>query len=135
MTCTALPVPSDAVEADAKQFEPAPDAATVYIVRRRWNDTANRVPVFIDDQPAVTTIPDSLVRVRLRPGRHRMVVEWGTERHVKSVDALAGEILFVEIDGSVWAWGASYGWIESNAGGARQRASKSKLIADLDVEP
>lgn len=72
LTCTVLPVPSDAVKADAKRFEPTPDAATVYIVRRRWGDTANRVPLFIDAQPAVSTIPYSMVRVRMRPGNTKL---------------------------------------------------------------
>ena len=124
---------SDAVEADAKQFEPTPDAATVYIVRRRWGDTANRVPVFIDEQPAVSTIPDSMVRVRLLPGSHQVVIEWQGERHVKSVNARAGEVVFVEVDGSVWSWGSTYRWAEPDAEGARRRALRTKLVADINL--
>lgn len=103
LTCTALPVPSDAVEADAKRFEPAPAAGTLYIVRRRWGDTANRMPVSIGDRPAVLTIPDSVVRVRLRPGNHEVAIEWEAKRQVKTVGVRAGEVLFVEVEGSVWA--------------------------------
>ena len=131
VTCTVLPVPSDAIEADAKRFEPTPDAATVYIVRRRWGDMANRV--LIDDQPAVSTIPYSMVRVRLRPGNHQVVIEWEGKRHVKVVNARAGEVLFVEIDGSVWSWGSTYRWAEPDAEGARQRALRTKLVADINL--
>lgn len=133
LTCTVLPVPSGAVEADAKRFEPTPDAVTVYIVRRRWGDTGNRVPVFIDEQPAVSTIPYSMVRVRLRPGSHQVVIEWEGKRYVKSVNAFAGEVLFVEVDGSVWSWGSTYRWAEPDAEGARQRALRTKLVADINL--
>ena len=133
LTCTAVPVPPDAVEASAKRFEPSPGAAMLYIVRRRWGDTANRVPVSIDDRPLVVTIPDSLVRVRLKPGNHQAALDWEGKRQVKSFTVAAGEVLFVEVDGSVWAWGANYGWAEPDAAGARKRASKSKLIADFDL--
>lgn len=135
LTCTALPVPSDVIEADAKRFESTPDAGTLYIVRRRWSDKANRVPVFVDDQPAVLTIPDSMVRVRLRPGNHQVVIEWEAKRYVKSVNARAGEVLFVEVDGSVWSWGSTYMWAEPDADGARKRAFRSKLVADVNQSP
>ncbi|WP_428420465.1 hypothetical protein [Methylibium sp.] len=135
LTCTALPVPSAAVEADAKRFEATPEAGMLYIVRRRWGDMANRVPVFVDDQPAVLTIPYSVVRVRLRPGNHQVVIEWEAKRHVTYVNARAGEVLFVEVEGSVWAWGSTYSWAEPDAEGARRRALRSKLIADVNLGP
>lgn len=120
LTCTAPPVPSEATEADAKRFEPTTDAGTLYIVRRRWSDTANRVSVFVDDQPGVLTIPDSIVRDRLRPGNHVAVIEWEAKHQVASVAVRAGEVLFVEIDGSVWSWGSTYRWADPDAEGARR---------------
>lgn len=135
LTCTTAQVPSTAVEASAKLFEPSPGAAMLYIVRRRWGDAANRVPVSVDDRPPVMTIPASLVRVRLQPGNHQVALDWEGRRQVKSFTVAVGEVLFVEVDGSVWAWGASYEWGEPDVTGARLRASKSKLIADLDLGP
>lgn len=134
-TCTALPVPSDATEAGAKRFEPASDAATLYIVRRRWGDTANRVPVSLDDRPAFLTIPDSVVRVRLKPGNHQVAIEWEAQRQVRIVSVGVGEVLFVEVEGSVWAWGSTYSWAGPDAEGARRRALRSKLIADINLGP
>lgn len=133
LTCTAVPVPSEAVEASAKRFEPSPGTAALYVVRSRWSDTTNRVPVSVDDRTPVMTIPASLVRIRLQPGNHQIALDWEGQRQAKSFTVAAGEVLFVEIDGSVWAWGARYGWAEPDAAGARQRASKSKLIADFDL--
>lgn len=83
-TCTAMPVPSEAVEAGAKRFEPSPEATMLYIVRRRWGDTANRVPVAVDDRTPVLTIPDSLVRVRLQPGSHRVALDWEGRQQANS---------------------------------------------------
>lgn len=134
-TCTALPVPSDAAEADAKRFEPVSDSGTLYIVRRRWGDTADRVPVSVDDRPTLLTIPDSVVRVQLGAGSHQMVIEWEGKRQVKTVNVGAGEIVFVEVEGSVWAWGSTYRWAEPDAEGARRRASRSKLVADINLSP
>ena len=135
LTCTALPVPTGAVETDAKRFDSTADAGTLYIVRRRWGDTANRVPVLIDDRPAVLTIPDSMARVRLRPGEHQVVIEWEGSRHVMSVKARAGEVMFIEVVGSVWSWGSTYRWAEPDADGARRRALRSKLVADINLGP
>ena len=135
LTCTALPVPSAAIEADSRRFESTPDAGTQYIVRRRWGDTANRVPVFVDDQPAVVTIPDSMVRVRLRPGSHQVAIEWDAARSVLPVFARAGEVLFVEVEGSVWSWGSTYRWAAPDVEGARRKALRSKLVADINRGP
>ncbi len=132
-TCTALAVPFDATEADAKRFEPASDAGTLYIVRRRWGDTANRVPVPLDDRPALLTIPDSVVRVRLRPGDHQVAIEWEAKHQIKTVSMRAGEVLFVEVEGGVWAWGSTYRWVAPDAEGARRRVLRSKLVADINL--
>ena len=109
LTCTAAQAPSEATETSAKRFERSPGAAMLYIVRRRWDDTSNRVPVSVDDRQPVLTIPISPVRVRLQPGNHQVAIEWEGRRHIRSFAVAAGEVMFVEVDGSVWAWGASYG--------------------------
>lgn len=130
--CTAVPVPAESVEAEAKQFQPTPGAATVYIVRNRWADAENRVPVSIDGQAPVLTIPYSMLRVRLLPGEHRVAFEWDGKHIVRTFSARAGEILFMELAGALWSWNPEYRWAETDAEGARKRAAASKLIADLD---
>ena len=135
LTCTTTPVPSAAVEAKAKQFEPTPNAVTVYIVRRRWADASNRVPVSVDGQPPVSTIPESFMRVRLSPGEHQLAFEWDGQRNSRTFAARANEIVFIDLAGAVWFWGTNYQWAATDSANARKKAVVSKLIADLDLRP
>ena len=64
VTCTPSPVPPREVEQSAKQFRPDPNSAAIYVVRKRLGDVANHVPVVIDGQPPVITVPSSMFRVR-----------------------------------------------------------------------
>lgn len=107
LTCTLDAVPSDAVEARAKQLKAVPEAATVYVVRRGWADGPNKVPVSIDGRRPVLTIPDSLMRVRLSPGEHQLTLEWAGKRIVKAFTSRVGEVTFFELEARVWAWSAS----------------------------
>jgi len=131
LTCTNSAVPSDALEAEAKRFAADPGVATLYLVRNRWADTRNVLPVQIGQDGRVDTIPRSLARIRLPPGSHRLSFDWQGQGQVQTVELRAGEVRFLEIDGSLWAWGSSYGWADGDTEGARSRALKSKLIADL----
>ncbi len=133
LTCTLDPVPSDAVEASAKQFKAIPEAATVYVVRKGWADGPNKVPVSIDGRRPVLTIPDSLMRVRLSPGEHQLTLEWEGKRIVRAFTPRVGEVTFIELEARVWAWSATYGWAEVDAEDIRMKALKAKLIADLDL--
>lgn len=38
LTCTRGPIPSRALESEAKRFESTPGKLTVYLVRNRWAD-------------------------------------------------------------------------------------------------
>ena len=136
-TCTTTPKPGDAAEADAKRFEARPDVATLYVVRNRWADTINRVGVSIDGQRRVDTIPGSVVRVRLRPGQHALLLDWKDLVEARTLDLKPGEVRFLEIEGSAHIGATGYKWfggdINADISGARARATRSKLIADIDL--
>jgi hypothetical protein len=133
LTCTTEPVPPLDTEAQAKRFEPSAEALTVFILRKRWGDARNLVVTSIDGRRQVTTIPESLVRIRLKPGEHRIALSWeGTSSDIVVAGA-AGEVRFVELVGSVWSWGSTYRWENSALESARERAIASKLIADIDM--
>lgn len=132
-TCTPEPVPTDFAEAEAKRFEPDPKALTVYVIRRRWADTNEIVPMTVDDRVRVATIPESVVRLRLKPGSHTLSVEWNGRSATTAAAGRDGDIRYVELNGSSWAWGASFTWGVSAADLARPRAAASKLVADLDL--
>jgi hypothetical protein len=91
------------------------------------------VPVTVDAQAPLVTIPDSVIRLRLTPGEHQLVTEWQGARGVKTVTGRAGDVVFVELAGSVWAWGSTYQWADIDTTSARKKVMSSKLIADVDL--
>ncbi|MDZ7813667.1 MAG: hypothetical protein U5L74_11335 [Ideonella sp.] len=133
LTCTPTPVPTDAVEAEAKRFQADPTALTVYLLRNRWADTSVVVPVTVDGAASAATIPVSLVRLRLKPGAHRVSAQWEGRSVDVSVEGRAGDLRVVELVGSGWAWGTSFEWQTAQAESVKARAQASKLIADLDL--
>ena len=133
LTCTVEPVPSLDVEAQAKMFEANRGALTLYVVRKRWGDVRNQVVTSFDGRRRVTTIPESLIRVRLKPGEHRLALEWEGSLSEFVVSGAAGEVRFVELVGSVWSWGSSYRWENGSLHSSLDRAISSRLIADLDM--
>ncbi len=133
LTCTPTAVPTDAVEAEAKRFEADPAALTVYVLRSRWGDASVVVPVTVDGAASATTIPVSLVRLRLKPGAHRVSALWEGRSNDVSVEGRAGDLRVVELVGSGWAWGTSFSWQMAQAESVKARAQASKLVADLDL--
>ena len=133
LTCTPTAVPTDAVEADAKRFEADPAFLTVYVLRRRWGDASMMVPVSVDGAASMATIPDSLTRVRMKPGAHRLSAQWEGRTVDISVQGRAGDLRVVELIGSGWTWGTSFSWEAVQADDVKSRAQASKLVADLDL--
>jgi hypothetical protein len=76
IACTAAPAPSLNADAQAKQFVPDPNALTVYVVRRNWGDGRNFVKVQADDGATVETLPNTMVRYRLKPGSHTIAFDF-----------------------------------------------------------
>lgn len=132
-TCTTAPIPDQAAEAGAKRFEASPSVATLYIVRRRWADSTYRVAVDIDGRQRVDTIPASFIRVKLAPGTHTLSLNWKDLTATVTLSARAGEVAFVDIEGAAWIGATTYRWQKGDEAGARQRAARSTLIADLDL--
>ncbi|MDZ5455690.1 MULTISPECIES: hypothetical protein [Azohydromonas] len=132
-TCTLHAIPSEQVEADVKRFEPEPGALTLLIVRNRWADAVNQVDVSVDGAGPITTVPESLVQVRLPAGRHRLALWWDATQSNLDIDGAAGDVRFVEIQGSTWFVGSRYRWFTGDEAGARSRALSSRLIAVMDL--
>ena len=133
LTCTPTAVPTDFVEAEAKRFDADPASLTVYVLRRRWGDASVVVPVTVDGEASAATIPDSLVRLRLKPGSHRVLAQWEGQTVDISVVGRAGDLRVVELIGSGWAWGNSFKWKPAQFEAVLSRARSSKLVADLDL--
>jgi len=133
LTCTPTAVPTDAVEAEAKRFDADPASLTVYVLRHRWGDASVVVPVTVDGVASASTVPQSLVRLRLKPGAHRVSAQWEGRSIDISVEGGAGDQRVIELIGAGWAWGTSFSWEAVQAGAVKSRAQASKLVADLDL--
>jgi hypothetical protein len=133
LTCTPAPVPAAQVENDAKRFAPDSQALTVYVLRHSLNDATTVLPFQVDGLTGATTIPESLVRLRLKPGSHRLAVQWEGQTHSIEVDGQAGELRAVELVGSGWAWRTRFQWKAAQADATKSRAQTAKLVADLDL--
>lgn len=131
LTCTMAEVPSIGVELEAKRFEATPSLLTVYVVRHRWADSRNAVPVSMDNTTLITTVPESLIRFRVKPGDHQLALTWNGRRSEKVVSGAAGEVRFVELAGSDWSWGTKYEWADGSPETSISKARASKLIADF----
>ncbi|MBQ0937909.1 hypothetical protein [Ideonella paludis] len=130
-TCTTAPIPTMQAEADAKRFEPSPGLLTVYVVRKRWGDAKNVVRLTPNQGSAVTIVPESFVRLRLTPGTNKLAAAWDEGNTALEVTGKAGEVVFVELIGSVWSWGSSYRLEQGSAAASRERALGLRLVADI----
>lgn len=131
LTCTPTPIPTAAVETEAKRLEPAADALTLYVVRKSWGDTINQVQLALDDGGPVATTPESFVRLRVRPGSHRLTATWPEGTAALAVTGAAGEVKLVELVGSVWAWGSTYRLDSGDAAELRTRVAPLRMVADV----
>jgi hypothetical protein len=129
--CSSGPVPSAEVDALAKRFEATADRLTVYVVRKRWADAVNKVQLQVDGNSRIETLPESFVRLRIAPGRHRIRADWTEGSTDIEVEGAAGQILFVELVGSVWARGSSYRLEAGQPEESMKRARSIRLVADV----
>lgn len=128
--CTPEPVPSAAVEADAKRFEAAPGVLTVYVVRSAWTDAVRPLTVTVDGDAQIGTLPRSLIRLRLAPGVHQLAFEWDGRTHSFVAEGGAGDVRIVELAGSSVPLDRDYHWSDADPAGAKLRARSTRLIAD-----
>ncbi len=129
--CTTAPAPSLTMDAQAKLFEADPTLFTVHVVRHSWGDGANLLRLDVDGSAAIETLPDTMVRLRLKPGSHALVFAFEGQRRGTRVEGSAGEVRFVRLAGTAWAWRSTYEWADEPQVEIRKRAERTRLIADL----
>lgn len=108
LTCTPGPIPTEQVEAQARQFAATPDPLTVYVVRKRWGDTDHVLRISAPGVTPIDTVPEIFARWRLPPGQHLVALIWPVSTTTLAVAGQEGDLLFVEVVGTGWAWGSSY---------------------------
>lgn len=128
--CLTDSMPSANADEEAKRFAPVPSRVVIYVVRHQIGDTANTVNVGILGSRFVSTIPESLVRIVVPPGVHRLGFEWKKGSGELSVLGSAGQVLFVELRGDLWLWMERYR-LRMAETSIRHRARASRLVADL----
>jgi hypothetical protein len=133
LICTAEPAPSLNADARAKQFSPDPNVLTVYVVRRNWGDGRKLVKVQADRGAPVETLPNTMVRYRLKPGAHEIVGEFEGQRLAWAVSGNPGEVKFIRLEVMVWAWKSALSWKNESEGSIRGRAVETRLVADVFV--
>jgi hypothetical protein len=133
IACTTTRAPSLNVDAQAKQFAPDPTALTVYVVRRNWSDGRHVVKVQADGGASVETLPNTMVRYKLKPGAHEITFDFEGQRPAVTVEGKAGEVRFVRLDGMVWAWRSTFTWATEAQEAIRERSQTARLIADSMV--
>ena len=92
----------------------------------------NVVNLAVDGGALVATTPASLVRWVVPPGAHRLAFEWKKGTGDLELRGDAGQVLFVDLVGSLWLWNESYR-MEIGGPSSRDKALKSRLVADVKV--
>lgn len=90
--CAALA--PEAEDYKAKQFEPVPDKAVIYLVRGAPLYSDRAVPVWLGNFIMITTYPDSFFRWEVPPGTHRISGD-DTDFGTIKVAAEPGRVYFV----------------------------------------
>lgn len=129
--CTQTNAPSLERDAEAKQFRAVTNAATIYIVRY-WGDSHHPLTVHVNNSGAIETVPNSMLRVQLKPGEHTISFQVNNQIHRRTISASTGEVKFLGISGIDWAWGSSYhAWADDSDEAIRSKANRARLIRDV----
>lgn len=75
IACTSRLGPNLNADAKAKRFTPDSAALTVDAVRRNEADGRNFAKVRSDNGPGIEPLPDTMVRLKFRPGAHAIEFE------------------------------------------------------------
>jgi hypothetical protein len=131
--CTKDIAPSLQRDAESKLFAPAQDALTVYVVRY-WGDGHHPMEVSLNGGASMETVPDSMIRLRVKAGDHRIAFKVDGKSFERKVSGKAGEVRLLGIAGSDWSWGNSnHTWTDDSEDQVKRKALESRLIKDLSL--
>ncbi|QTD44952.1 hypothetical protein [Ottowia testudinis] len=131
--CTKENAPSLSKDQEAKQFVSDPSTLTLYVVRY-WGDGDHPLEVSINSEAAMETVPNSMIRLRLKPGNHKVSFVAAGKAYERTIDGSAGDVKLLGITGTDWAWGSSsHGWSDDSDEEAKKKARQTRLIKDVSV--
>lgn len=131
--CTTGAVPDAAADAQARQLAADPVALTVYVLRRSRPDTQSRLALLADGRAVAETVPSSLVRLRLAPGRHALAVEVDGHRLTAEVSGQSGGVQFLHLDSEQTLTGARHAWRTVDEATLRPLLAGTRLVADVQA--
>lgn len=94
--CTESPAPTAEQEANAKQFAAESGKHIVWLIRNATFDSQRKWAITVAGRK-VETLPYTLSRVIVPPGRHSVALDTSRETAEVFLDAVAGEQTFVEL--------------------------------------
>ena len=131
--CTKENAPSLSKDEEAKQFPSDPGALTVYVVRY-WGDGHHPLEILIDGTTSMETVPNSMIRLRLTPGSHRISFAVAGKSYDRTVNGLTGDVKLLGVTGTDWSWGSSsHAWADDSDDQVKRQARRSRLIKDVSL--
>lgn len=88
-------------------------------------------PTISNDSRPIEIVPQSMVRMRLRAGIHRIAYDFEQDHGVIEVRGAAGQVRFIWLSGDFWVWGSFFGWSQGDEEIAKRRAHRTRLVGDL----
>jgi hypothetical protein len=125
--CASVPMADKSVDAQAKQFQPAPDKAKVYIYRNEVMGSAIKMPVLIDNVAVGDTASKTYIEKDLQPGPHTITSKTEKDSSL-TIDMLAGKIYYVWQEVKMGMFAARSQLHEVDAGKGQAGVRESKLI-------
>ena len=98
--CTTRPIPGAAAAKGALTFSPRSEAITLYVIRSDRPDAFGRVPLGIDGQESLDTIPRSFARIELTPGPHSLSAFGRGSSATFALDGQGGSLRFLRLRGN-----------------------------------
>ena len=94
--CASTPEASRSRDAEAKEFDVQPGAATVYVYRSPLNTDTDDNVLYVDNRLIGSTVPGTYFRIFLTPGKHTLH-GIGFDLGKLTFDARPGELYFVDL--------------------------------------
>ncbi len=131
--CTKENAPSLSKDEESKLFSSDPGALIVYVVRY-WGDGHHPLDISIDGAMSMETVPNSMIRLRLKPGSHRISFAVAGKSYDRIINGSAGDVKLLGVTGTDWSWGSSsHAWADDSDDQVKQQARRSRLIKDVSL--
>lgn len=99
--CVQLPLSPQDIQ--ARNFEPVPDKAVVYLVRDHPDFSDRAATIWLGDSVMITTYPGTYFRWEAAPGAHR-ITGYGPDIGTITLQAESGRIYFVQQQLAPFMW-------------------------------